>query len=171
MESNDKVRDIMENIQKQIQEMTLHASEHDLKLLEQLLKGFQHWKSGNSPTFISSLLQMERKITDDDCQIRIPISPLLYNTLHIVHGGITATLLDTAMGVLANSLVPDGYGAVTTQLNINYIAAGIGEHMVCRAKMEHKGSTTLVLSAEIHRSDGVKIAIGTGSFLVVEKRV
>jgi uncharacterized protein (TIGR00369 family) len=161
----------MEKIQKQIQDIAHHMTEQELQLLEQLLKSFQLWKAGKSTTFISSLLQMERRITDDDCEITIPISPLLYNTLDIVHGGITATLLDTAMGVLANSLISEGYGAVTTQLNINYIAAGIGEKMICRAKMEHKGSKTLVLSAEIHRSDGVKIAMGTGSFLVIEKRI
>lgn len=161
----------MENIHKRIQEIALETSEHDLELLEQLLISFQHWTSGNNPTFISSLLHMDRKITDETCEITIPISPLLYNTLHIVHGGITATLLDTTMGVLANALVPDGYGAVTTQLNVNYIAPGIGDKMICRAKIEHKGSKTLVLSAEIHRSDGVKIAIATGSFLIIEKRL
>lgn len=169
--NDEKVRDKMKNIQKRIQEIALQTNERDIELLEQLLISFQQWKSGNNPTFISSLLQMDRCINDDTCEISIPISPLLYNTLHIVHGGITATLLDTAMGVLANALVPDGYGAVTTQLNVNYIAPGIGDQMTCRARIEHKGSKTLVLSAEIHRADGVKIAIATGSFLIIEKRV
>jgi uncharacterized protein (TIGR00369 family) len=124
----------MENIQKRIQEIALETNEHDLVLLEQLLISFQQWKSGNNPTFISSLLQMDRCLMDDTCEISIPISPLLYNTLHIVHGGITATLLDTAMGVLANALVPDGYGAVTTQLNVNYIAPGIGDKLSIRVQ-------------------------------------
>lgn len=91
------------------------------------------------------------------CIITVPINPLLNNSLDIVHGGITATILDTAMGSLAISLLPDGYAAVTNQLNIHYIAPGIGNTLRCKAEVIHQGSKTFVISGEVYRSDGKKL--------------
>ena len=103
------------------------------------------------------------------CEITVPINPFLNNSLDIVHGGITATILDTTMGTVANFLLPDGYGAVTNQLNIHYIAPGIGDTLRCKAEVIHQGSKTFVISGEIYRSDGKKIAYATGTFFTIQK--
>jgi len=158
------------NIQNLFSTVTHQATEEQLELLKNILEGFHQWQTGNIPTLLGGLLQMERTLSDECYEITIPISPLLYNTLGIVHGGITATLLDTAMGLYANSLLPEGYSAVTTQLNVHYIATGRGEKMTCKAKFVHKGTKTCVMSAEVLRSDGVQMAFATGSFLVIEKK-
>ena len=112
---------------------------------------------------------MERNFDQNSCEITIPITPIINNNLDIVHGGITATVLDTAMGVLANQLLPEGFGAVTNQLNIHYIAPGIGETLRCKADIVHKGSKTMVISGEAFRSDGKKIAYATGTFFIIKK--
>ncbi|WHY88989.1 PaaI family thioesterase [Neobacillus novalis] len=146
-----------------------NGSETDLDALTCLLEAVQKKINQKRSTFIDGILQMKRTMDQESCEITIPINPIINNNLNIVHGGITATVLDTAMGSLANSLLPEGFGAVTNQLNIHYIAPGIGESLRCKAEVVHQGSKTLVISGEAFRSDGKKIAYATGTFFIINK--
>ncbi|MGJ7922521.1 PaaI family thioesterase [Neobacillus sp. LXY-4] len=146
------------------------AGEEDLDILKEILNGVRNKHAqGKGVGFMGALLQMERRRDNQSCEITIPINPIVQNSLGIVHGGITATLIDSAMGSLANTLVPEGFATVTTQLNIHYIAPGIGDHLRCEAHVEHKGSKTMVLSATVYRPDGKKVATSSGSFFIIEK--
>jgi uncharacterized protein (TIGR00369 family) len=146
------------------------SSEQDLETLEVVLSGVKNKLTGKNSTFIDGLLHMDRRLDNDSCEIVIPITKMLDNTLGIVHGGFTATLLDTAMGTLANKLLPEGFAAVTSQLNIHYLSPGIGDHLHCKATLIHKGRSTVVVEADVIRSDGKKIAHSSGSFFVVAKQ-
>ncbi|RDU38970.1 PaaI family thioesterase [Neobacillus piezotolerans] len=147
------------------------ADETGLKAMAHVLKGMNNKLEGKSTTYIGGILQYKKNPDDSIWEMTIPINPVLYNSLGIVHGGITATLADSAMGTLANMLAPEGYGAVTSQLNIHYLAPGIGDTLRCRAEIAHQGKNTMVVSAEIFRADGKKAAQATGSFFIVEKKV
>jgi uncharacterized protein (TIGR00369 family) len=146
-----------------------NGSEADLSSLAYLLDGFNQKIKSKRSTYIDGLLQMDRKFDGNTCEITIPLHPILNNNLDIVHGGITATVLDTAMGSLANYFCPEGFGAVTNQLNIHYIAPGIGETLRCKADIVHKGTKTMVISGEAYRSDGKQIAYATGTFFIISK--
>ncbi|MEH7107988.1 MULTISPECIES: PaaI family thioesterase [Bacillaceae] len=145
------------------------GSETDLEILHSLLQGVQNKITQNRTTYIGNILHMEPKVNENSLEIKIPITPLIHNNLQIVHGGITATVLDTAMGFFANYSLPEGQGAVTNQLNIHYIAPGIGDYLICKAEMIHRGTKTMVISGEAFRSDGKKIAYATGTFFIIEK--
>ncbi|MEH7076029.1 PaaI family thioesterase [Neobacillus drentensis] len=146
-----------------------NGSEADLNSLAYLLDGLNQKIHLKRSTYIDGILQMNRKFDGNACEITIPLHPILNNNLNIVHGGITATVLDTAMGSLANYHLPEGFGAVTNQLNIHYIAPGIGETLHCKAEIVHKGTKTMVISGEAYRSDGKKIAYATGTFFIISK--
>jgi uncharacterized protein (TIGR00369 family) len=159
-----------EQLMKLVEQIMEEASEEELDVLGDILRGFNKTQKHINSSYIGGLLHMERAIDEEECQLTVPLSPLLYNTLGIVHGGITATIIDSAMGTLANSILPEGYGAVTTQLNIHYLAVGKGAYVQCRAHIDHKGTKNMVLSADVHRSDGKKIAQATGSFFIIKKK-
>jgi len=146
-----------------------NSSDSDLEALAFVLKGMQNKISEKNSSYVDGLLHMERKMDTEYCEITIPINQVLYNNLDIVHGGITATLLDTTMGSLANSLLPSGFGAVTNQMNIHYIAPGIGEKLRCKAEVVHQGSKTLVVTGTVFRDDGRKIAYSTSTFFIIKK--
>src|SRR5262249_40595174 len=44
-----------------------------------------------------------------------------YNPLGVVHGGVTATLLDTALGCAVQSMLPPETGYTTIELKVNYL--------------------------------------------------
>ncbi len=45
------------------------------------------------------------------------------NPLGVVHGGFAATMLDTALGIAVNTVVPKATGLTTAELKINYTRA------------------------------------------------
>ena len=47
----------------------------------------------------------------------------LYNPLGSVHGGIIATLLDSAMACAVHSTLPAGRGCTTIEIKVNYLRA------------------------------------------------
>ncbi|WP_462409159.1 PaaI family thioesterase [Neobacillus sp. Marseille-QA0830] len=145
------------------------GSPSDLEAIQYLLEGIQKKINKQREVYIADLLHMESHFSKESCEITIPVNPVLNNNLKIVHGGITATLLDTVMGSLANYQLPEGYGAVTNQLNIHYIAPGGGDFLNGKAKIIHKGTKTMVVEGDVFRSDGKKIAHATGTFFVVNK--
>ncbi|WP_071459329.1 PaaI family thioesterase [Bacillus massilinigeriensis] len=150
-----------------LEELFEKAEVQDRLVIDQILKGIEKKLTVPDNSYIGCLLSAEKAVSKDSCTITIPISSLVHNNLNIVHGGIIATLADSAMGILANEVLETGYAAVTTQLNTHYLAPGNGESLSCTARFLHKGSKTMVLEAEVFREDGKKAAFATGSFFVV----
>ncbi|OCA86095.1 thioesterase [Bacillus sp. FJAT-27225] len=145
-----------------------NGTEQDIDVLKYVMSGLKDKVDGKISTYIGGLLHYEKISNQNVWEVTIPINPVLYNSLGIVHGGITATLLDSGMGTLANALVPKGFGAVTSQLNVHYLAPAMGDFLRCRAEAIHIGKNTLVVSGEVFRSDGKKVAHSTGTFFIVE---
>jgi uncharacterized protein (TIGR00369 family) len=158
-------------LQQLLDKLIEKGSESDLSALAYILEGFEKKIDNKYSQYIDGLLHMERKIDQEKktCEITVPLNDVWNNSLGIVHGGITATLLDTVMGTVINAILPEGFGAVTSQLNIHYIAPGIGETLTCKAEIIHQGSKTAVVSGEAFTADGKKIAHATGTFFIIHK--
>ena len=159
-----------ERIEALLQECLNEASGGDLEVLEQLLLGVKNKLHGENPSYITSVLQMEREVDEEQCIITMPINKFTDNGAQMVHGGITATLIDTTMGTLANHRLPEGYGAVTSNLHVHYIAPGVGKSLKAIAKLIHSGSQTMVIESSAFRDDGVKIAHCTSTFHIVKRQ-
>ena len=86
----------------------------------------------------------------------------------ILHGGMSATLLDSVMGMSAASVAPPGHYVVTVQLNMNFIRpAWEGEHLVATGEVTHSGRQTAVARAEIRTAGGILVSSGSATFLSV----
>jgi uncharacterized protein (TIGR00369 family) len=73
------------------------------------------------------------------------------NANGLVHGGIAATLLDSAMGCAVQTMLPGGTGMATVELKINYtrpILPGTGE-VLAEGTVVHSGSTLLTAEGRI----------------------
>lgn len=94
------------------------------------------------------------------------------NTRGIVHGGIAATMLDSAMACAIHSTMSTDDELVTVELKVNYIkAAGIaGEVLTARGTIVHVGHYTAVADGQIRNNDGQLIAHGTTTCLIRRSR-
>ncbi|BCB03229.1 PaaI family thioesterase [Bacillus sp. KH172YL63] len=160
------MKDYVQNL---FEECVTGATEEELLIIGQLLEGIQRKKKEVNGSMIGGIFAMDREVKDGNFEVSIPITPVTYNSLGIVHGGVTATLVDTAMGTLANMMLPEGYGAVTTNLNVHYLAPGVGERLTAHANLVHQGSKTLVVDGKVVSSEGKVVAHSTGSFFIIKK--
>lgn len=94
-----------------------------------------------------------------------------YNPMMRIHGGFTATLIDTALGCAVSSTLPKGTGVGTVQLSVSYvrkieIATGA---LIATGQVLHRGRTILTAEAKVADKNGVLYAHGTGTFMVYPK--
>ena len=94
----------------------------------------------------------------------------LYNPIGMVHGGVTATLLDSAMGCAVHSELPAGVGYTTLELNANYLRPILAETgpVRCRARVVHRGGTVATAEARAWReADDELLAHATTTCLIL----
>ena len=108
-------------------------------------------------------------ITDwqqDYCRLEQPMRPYLGNRNGALHGGVSAALLDTAMGyACCYSADPDQVlRTVTLSLNVNYIGPPKGDVLITEARRVGGGRTTIFNEAILTDNAGNTIATATGVF-------
>jgi uncharacterized protein (TIGR00369 family) len=94
----------------------------------------------------------------------------LYNPIGMVHGGVTATLLDSAMGCAVHSELPAGVGYTTLELKANYLRPIVAETgtVRCRARVVHRGGTVATAEARVWReADEELLAHATTTCLIL----
>ena len=94
----------------------------------------------------------------------------LYNPIGMVHGGVTATLLDSAMGCAVHSELPAGVGYTTLELKANYLRPIVADTgpVRCRARVVHRGGTVATAEGRAWReADGELLAHATTTCLIL----
>ena len=89
------------------------------------------------------------------------------NYLGGVHGGLIATLIDTAC-FFPKPLLPSGQAATTLNLNVSYVrAAVVGDCLSARAELLHQGRRTASLAVRITDQQQRLVAHGTATLLLL----
>ncbi len=88
------------------------------------------------------------------------------NPAGTVHGGVLATLVDTAMGLAARSSTDDGEVPATSQLTIAYLTAGHEGLMAVIAQVRKRGDHLLVCDADVEQ-DGKAVVHAVATFAVL----
>lgn len=159
----------MKDLSVQFEKIVNNGSPEDIRILSQFLKNLEKKQAGEFTTYLSAALGMTRQQHNDTWTVSIPNTPFIHNNIDIPHGGILAVLLDTAMGTLANSKCPEGFGAVTTNLAIHYLTVATEETITAEAKIIRQGRHTMVIEGNIFETGGKHIATSTGSFFIIPK--
>ena len=103
-------------------------------------------------------IRVKRKHRDGltiECEIR----DVLRNSAGALHGGVTASLADAAVGISIWHHFGGKRPAATVELKINYFRPAVEGRVSARARLLRIGSTLVVGSVEI--TDSKKRSIGT----------
>ncbi|AQS60459.1 PaaI family thioesterase [Desulforamulus ferrireducens] len=107
----------------------------------------------------------ELELGSGRASVEVTVTAKHLNPHGTLHGGVLSTMADIAMGLAVRTL---GKLGVTVNLNLNYLAPGyLGEKIVARGEVVHRGNTLLSTECTIARDDQV-LARATGLWFVVK---
>ncbi|WP_457184842.1 PaaI family thioesterase [Nocardioides sp. P5_E3] len=99
---------------------------------------------------------------------RLELGEYHLNPFGIVHGGVLAAMMDTAMGCAVHSLLPAAVGYVTGELNVRFLRPALlsGGPLLCTGDVVHAGRTTMVASARVVDAGERVIALAGATCMV-----
>jgi uncharacterized protein (TIGR00369 family) len=92
-----------------------------------------------------------------------------YNPIGMVHGGLAATILDSALGCAVQTMLPAGVGYSTLELKVNYVRVMTIKTGRVRAIGEiiHIGRTTAIAEAKLLDDQDKLYAFATTTCLIM----
>ena len=118
--------------------------------------------------FIDALGVVLVKAKDGESEVRMPLRDEHMNTWSIAHGGVTMTLLDSALALAARSIAGDGIGVVTVEMKVNFMQPGRGE-LRGYGRVLHRSTTMAYCEGEIRDSEGHFVAKALGTFKYMKR--
>lgn len=91
-----------------------------------------------------------------------------YNPMGTVHGGLAATVMDSALGCAVLSTLPAGAGYTTAELHVNLVRAILADTPLLRAeaKVLHMGRAVRTAECKLTDANGKLYAHGTTTCIV-----
>jgi uncharacterized protein (TIGR00369 family) len=92
-----------------------------------------------------------------------------YNPMGSVHGGILATLLDSAMGSSVQSLAPAGMGYTTLEFKVNFVRPVTAEKgtIYAEGQVVHRGNRTAIAEGRLTDAAGTLYAYASTTCLLL----
>lgn len=122
------------------------------------------------PPPIAALMNFELvELTEGHAIFAVEPKEYHYNPIGVVHGGLAATLLDSAMGCAVHSTLPAGAGYTTLEIKVNFvrpITADTGR-VVAEAKLIHRGGRTATAEGRVIDAAGKLYAHATTTCLIL----
>ena len=95
-------------------------------------------------------------------EITLPYREDLTQQHGFLHAGIVATILDSACGYAAFSLMPPFSAVLTTEYKINLLSPAIGDQLIARSNVVKAGRTLTVSTGNVFaETDGSEKHIAT----------
>ncbi len=129
---------------------------------------------GNVPrlTELAETLGMEiTEFGEGSCVVELTVGGKHLNMGGVAHGGVHATLLDTAMGGTLVSIISREEWCATAQLDISYLnAVNKGEHIVATAEVIRRGRNLAHVEGKLVNGEGNLVATAKGTWAIWEAR-
>jgi len=132
------------------------------------LRAIQDGRIPMSP--IGALVDMRLvEVSDGRAVFELKPAEFHYNPIGSVHGGIAATLLDSAMGCAINTMLPRGVSYTTLELKVNYVRPMTRDTGMVRAEggVIHLGGRIALAEGRLVDAAGKLYAHATTTCLVI----
>ena len=105
----------------------------------------------------------------DGIALQCEFRPEMKNWHGTLHGGVTATLVDAAIGVAAIAL-SGGRPLSTVDLKVNYLRPAVEGKFHCRAHLVKAGKTLVFGEAKVRDGRGRVVATGQATYIYLEEK-
>ena len=103
----------------------------------------------------------------DEATISIEMCDDLRQPSGVLHGGVTATLIDTAMAFAVRTRLGPAGATATIDLTVHYVRPHLAGTFTCIARVVRAGKRIFTVSAEVHNAEGKLIATGLSTYIRV----
>lgn len=130
------------------------------------LRGRAARTDDSAPNF-TRFIGLERlHMAGGTCGVRLPLKPHHFNLGGVVHGGVTAALLDSCMGGAVVSTLGDGEWCGTASLELKYLRWGGGAELRGEAKVIKRGKALAFVEGTVHDAAGAEVARASGVWFI-----
>ena len=133
------------------------------KQLDQLARYFN-----DEVTFSRHIGAKVKEVEPGRSAMTIDVKDIHLNGAGTLHGGVYASLIDTAMGLSVLALV--GVRTATIEMNVHFLGTVSDGRITCHSEVVHRTRRTATAEAKVRDSEGNLVAMGTGAFRVFEKK-
>lgn len=105
---------------------------------------------------------------DGSASLTLEVTDEHPNPAGTLHGGVLATLVDTAMGTAVRTTTGDGEVPATSQLTVTYLRPGSTGSLVVTGRVRTRGEHLTVCEAEVEQ-DGAAIAHAVATFALLHR--
>ena len=113
------------------------------------------------------------RVAAGEVDIELPVVPALTQQHGSVHAGAVTSVLDSAAGYAALSLMPADAGVVSVEFKVNLLEPARGERIVAEGRVLRAGRTLFTCTAEAWAVDGARrtrVAILQGTMMCLVGR-
>lgn len=98
---------------------------------------------------LTTLGAVLERVAPGEVDIRLPFRPELAQQHGFMHAGAMTSIVDTACGYAALSLMPADAAVLSVEFKVNLLAPGRGEAVVARARVLKPGRTLTVVRGDV----------------------
>lgn len=117
--------------------------------------------------FNQSLGLRVAKVHADGVTIEIPMRDDLRNLMGVLHGGVSATIADAAVGIAVARHFGGQRVATTVEMKINYFRPVESGRVVARSRLLRVGQHLVVGSVELTDKDGNSTGFATVTYMLL----
>ena len=110
----------------------------------------------------------DRTADDGTARLELDATEEHLNEAGTVHGGVLATLVDTAMGSAVRSRTGDGDVPATSQLTVTYLRPGKPGRLSATGRVSKQGEHLTVCEADVEQ-DGETLVHAVATFAVLHR--
>ena len=101
------------------------------------------------------------------CTVSGLVVPRHLNINRVVHGGVYATILDTAMGAAVVTTLADGETTATTSLYVEFLrSAREGDELIARGNLLRRGRHLAFVEGHLTDADGRPLSQAHGTWYI-----
>ena len=132
-------------------------------------------RSFERQTFMATLGATLAAVRPGEVVIALPFHDALTQQHGFLHAGALASVVDSACGYAALSLMPPGAAVLSVEFKVNMLAPAAGARFEARGRVRKAGRTITVCEGELHafavnETEGKHVALMQATMMTVRDR-
>ncbi|MGK0269530.1 MAG: hypothetical protein ACI88H_000162 [Cocleimonas sp.] len=106
--------------------------------------------SFNKQTIMTTIGASIVSVESGEVVIRLPFREDISQQDGFVHAGVVTTIIDSACGYAAMTLMPDEARVLTIEFKSNFASPAVGDYFLAKGKVKKSGNTIMITTGEVY---------------------